>query len=35
MKIDAHQHFWRYSPADFPWISEGMPALRQDYLPGF
>jgi len=33
MKIDAHQHFWRYSPADFPWISEGMPALRQDYLP--
>lgn len=33
MKIDTHQHYWRYQPQDFPWISEGMPALRRDCLP--
>lgn len=34
MKIDTHQHFWRYNAPDFPWISEAMPALRRDCLPG-
>jgi L-fuconolactonase len=34
MRIDAHQHFWRYEPARFPWISDEMPLLRRDYLPG-
>jgi L-fuconolactonase len=33
MKIDAHQHFWRYSPADFGWIDERMGPLRRDFLP--
>lgn len=33
MQIDTHQHFWRYRPQDFPWISEGMAALRRDRLP--
>lgn len=33
MKIDTHQHFWRYSAPEFPWISEAMPALRRDCLP--
>lgn len=33
MKIDTHQHFWRYSPMAFPWISEAMPTLRRDCLP--
>lgn len=32
-RIDAHQHFWRYAPDDYPWISEAMPALRRDWLP--
>lgn len=31
--IDAHIHFWRYVPADYPWISADMPALRRDFLP--
>lgn len=31
--IDAHHHLWRYSAADFPWMGEGMEALRRDYLP--
>ena len=30
--IDAHHHLWRYKAADFPWMGEGMEALRRDYL---
>jgi L-fuconolactonase len=33
MRIDSHQHFWRYRVADFPWIDERMAVLRHDYLP--
>ena len=34
MKIDTHQHFWHFNAPEFPWISEAMPALRRDCLPG-
>jgi L-fuconolactonase len=34
MRIDSHQHFWRYEPAQYPWIGEPMGVLRRDYLPG-
>jgi L-fuconolactonase len=33
-RVDAHQHFWRYSPADYAWIDDSMAALRRDFLPG-
>jgi L-fuconolactonase len=33
MHLDSHQHFWRYEPSRYPWISDAMPALRRDYLP--
>jgi L-fuconolactonase len=33
MRIDAHQHFWRYDPARYPWIGERMQVLKRDYLP--
>lgn len=33
MTIDSHQHFWRYDPAEYGWISEAMSALRRDFLP--
>lgn len=33
MRIDAHQHFWRYHPADYGWITDHMPILQRDYLP--
>jgi L-fuconolactonase len=33
MRIDSHQHFWRYHPAEYPWMSERMGALRRDFLP--
>ncbi|MEK0450282.1 MAG: hypothetical protein RL088_2550 [Verrucomicrobiota bacterium] len=32
MKIDAHQHFWRYDTAQYPWIPAGSP-LHRDWLP--
>jgi L-fuconolactonase len=33
MKIDSHQHYWRYASEDFPWISDAMPTLQQDCSP--
>jgi len=33
LKIDAHQHFWNYSAADYPWIGAGMERLARDYTP--
>ncbi len=33
MILDAHQHFWIYEPASYPWISNEMAPLRRDYLP--
>src|SRR5262249_12634706 len=33
VRIDAHQHFWRYDAREYDWIEEGMEALRRDFLP--
>ena len=33
MKIDAHQHFWRYDAQRDGWITDEMSVLRRDYLP--
>ncbi|MBM3834411.1 MAG: amidohydrolase [Verrucomicrobia bacterium] len=33
MRIDSHQHFWRYEPRDYPWMTDQMSRLRRDYLP--
>jgi L-fuconolactonase len=33
MRIDAHQHFWRYSPAEYGWITDELLAIRRDFLP--
>jgi len=33
MRIDAHQHFWVYSPDEYGWIDESMQAIRRDFLP--
>jgi L-fuconolactonase len=32
MKIDAHQHFWTYSEAKYPWIPKGS-TIERDWLP--
>lgn len=34
MIIDAHQHFWRFDPEQFGWVSDEMKAIRRDFLPG-
>src|ERR1035438_9348256 len=33
MRIDSHQHFWRYSPVEHPWMSDEMAQLKRDFLP--
>src|SRR5438876_6975034 len=32
MKLDSHQHFWRYDEQEYPWIPKGS-ALQRDYRP--
>jgi L-fuconolactonase len=33
MRVDAHQHFWKYNPAEYEWIDDSMAAIRRDFLP--
>jgi len=33
MRIDSHQHFWRYDPGRDGWITEEMAVLKRDFLP--
>ena len=33
LRIDAHQHFWHFDPAAYPWIEPDWHALRRDRLP--
>jgi L-fuconolactonase len=33
MRIDAHQHFWRYSPTEHTWMTDKMGMLKHDFLP--
>jgi L-fuconolactonase len=33
MHVDAHQHFWKYNPAEYEWIDDSMAAIRRDFLP--
>ena len=33
MRIDSHQHFWRYTPREYAWIDDTMGVLRRDFLP--
>lgn len=32
-RIDAHQHFWHYTPAEYAWIDRSMAHIRRDFLP--
>ena len=32
MKIDSHQHFWRYNPVRDAWITDEMAVLKHDFL---
>jgi len=33
MKLDTHQHFWRYDPAEYGWMGPKMETLKRDHLP--
>ena len=33
MRVDAHQHFWRYAAGEYGWIDDSMSILRRDFLP--
>lgn len=34
MRLDAHQHFWKYNAEQYGWINDDMANLKRDYLPG-
>jgi L-fuconolactonase len=33
MRLDSHQHFWRYNDTEYGWITPEKAVLRRDYLP--
>ena len=33
MRIDSHQHFWKYNPVRDRWITDEMAVIRRDFLP--
>lgn len=33
MRVDSHQHFWRYTPEGNAWIDDSMAVLRRDFMP--
>lgn len=33
LKIDSHQHFWKFDPVRDSWIDDSMAAIRRDFYP--
>lgn len=33
LRIDAHQHFWKYNKETHPWITQKMDVIQRDFLP--
>jgi L-fuconolactonase len=33
IKIDSHQHFWKFDPVRDSWIDNTMQAIRRDFMP--
>jgi len=33
MKIDSHQHFWKFNVDEYGWINEQMQVLKRNFLP--
>lgn len=34
LRIDAHQHFWKFDPVRDSWINDEMKQIQRDFLPG-
>ncbi|MDE3058871.1 MAG: amidohydrolase family protein, partial [Bacteroidota bacterium] len=33
LRIDSHQHFWKYNTTEFVWMNDEMRVLKRDFLP--
>ncbi len=33
MRVDSHQHFWKYDPVAYDWISDDMEVIKNDFSP--
>jgi len=33
LRIDSHQHFWKYDPVTYSWIDDSMQAIQKDFMP--
>jgi L-fuconolactonase len=33
VRLDAHQHFWRFVAAEYPWVDARMDRIARDFLP--
>lgn len=33
MRIDSHQHYWKYDPETYSWIPDEMSKIRKDFTP--
>jgi L-fuconolactonase len=33
LRIDSHQHFWKYDPVTYSWIDDRMQVIQKDFLP--
>lgn len=33
MRIDSHQHFWKYNTSDYIWMSDEHQVIKKDFLP--
>jgi L-fuconolactonase len=34
LRIDAHQHFWKFDPVRDSWINDDMSVIQRDFFPG-
>lgn len=34
MRIDSHQHFWKFDPVRDSWINDEMSVIQRDFMPG-
>lgn len=33
MRLDSHQHFWKYNPTKHSWITDDMKVIQRNFLP--
>lgn len=33
LKVDAHHHLWKFNPQEYPWLTENLSVIQNDYFP--